>query len=249
VTRVALVTGGGSGIGRAAALALAADGWSVVICGRRRDALEATAAAGAAAGAELQPIVADVCDRTSVADLFAAIASASGRLDLLFNNAGVGGTPAPIEAIELEDWERVLATNVTGVFLCTQQAIRLMKRQSPAGGRIVNNGSLSAHVPRPLLAAYTAAKHAVTGLTRQTALEGRPFGIACGQIDIGNAASDLAVLQPQGMLQADGTTQAEPVIDTGLVARGVVYMASLPLDANVLSLTVMATAMPYVGRG
>jgi len=248
MTRVALVTGGGSGIGRAVALALAGEGYAVAICGRRLEALQATVDE-AGSDAEVTAIPADVRNPASVADLFVEVEEAYGRLDVLFNNAGVSGTPASLEEVELADWEQVLATNVTGVFLCTQHAVRLMKRQRPAGGRIVNNGSLSAHVPRPLMAPYTAAKHAVTGLTKATALEGRPFGIACGQIDVGNAESQLSAVVMRGMVQADGTTQPEPSIDAELVARGVVYMASLPLDANVLSLTVMATRMPYVGRG
>ena len=246
---VALVTGAGTGIGRSTALALARAGFTVVVSGRREDPLQETVDAGAALGAELAAVRADVRDPASVRGLFAAVEEKFGRLDVLFNNAGVSGTPSPLEDVDHDDWEDVVATNVTGVFLCTQEAIRLMKRQKPSGGRIVNNGSLSAHVPRPNMAAYTAAKHAVTGLTKATALEGRPFGIACGQIDVGNAASQMADALAPGALQADGTRRAEPVIDSELVARGVVYMAELPLDANVLFMTVMASGMPYVGRG
>jgi NAD(P)-dependent dehydrogenase (short-subunit alcohol dehydrogenase family) len=234
---IAVVTGGGSGIGKAVALALARDGWSVVVAGRREEALAGTSSE--APGGAIVAVPADVRDPSSVAELFARTESAFGRLDLLFNNAGVNGPPLPLEELPYESWAAVLETNVTGTFLCTQQAVKLMKRQEPRGGRIVNNGSLSAYVPRPGSAPYTAAKHAITGLTRSTALDGRPFDIACGQIDIGNAATEMAA----------GVAGTEPTIDVEAVARAVLYMASLPLDANVLFMTVMATKMPYVGRG
>jgi NAD(P)-dependent dehydrogenase (short-subunit alcohol dehydrogenase family) len=234
---IAVVTGGGSGIGKAVALALARDGWRVVVAGRREEALAGTASE--VPGGAIVPVPADVRDPSSVAELFARTESAFGRLDLLFNNAGVNGPPVPLEEVPYQSWSAVLETNVTGTFLCTQQAVALMKRQEPRGGRIVNNGSLSAYVPRPGSAPYTAAKHAITGLTRSTALDGRPFDIACGQIDIGNAATEMAA----------GVAGTEPTIDVEAVARAVLYMASLPFDANVLFMTVMATKMPYVGRG
>jgi NAD(P)-dependent dehydrogenase (short-subunit alcohol dehydrogenase family) len=247
VTGIALVTGAGSGIGRATAVALADAGFTVVLAGRRREPLELAAAeAGAAATA----VACDVRDPSSVSSLFAEVEARFGRLDLLFNNAGVAAPAVPLEDLEITDWNAVVDTNLTGVFLCTQQAFGLMKRQSPAGGRIINNGSLSASVPRPLSAAYTATKHAVTGLTKSTALDGRAFDIACGQIDIGNAETDMAApMRTTGVLQADGTIRQEPTIDVAHVARAVVYMASLPLDANVQFLTVMATKMPFAGRG
>jgi NAD(P)-dependent dehydrogenase (short-subunit alcohol dehydrogenase family) len=247
VTGIALVTGAGSGIGRATAVALADAGFTVVLAGRRREPLELAAAeAGAAATA----VACDVRDPSSVSSLFAEVEARFGRLDLLFNNAGVAAPAVPLEDLEITDWNAVVDTNLTGVFLCTQQAFGLMKRQSPPGGRIINNGSLSASVPRPLSAAYTATKHAVTGLTKSTALDGRAFDIACGQIDIGNAETDMAApMRTTGVLQADGTIRQEPTIDVAHVARAVVYMASLPLDANVQFLTVMATKMPFAGRG
>ncbi len=243
--KVALVTGAGSGIGKATAVALAAAGFRVVLAGRRPDALEETAAAIEA------PLVvpADVTAPASVDALFEAVRDAYGRLDLLFNNAGTNAPGVPLSDLAFADWQRVIATNVTGVFLCSQAAFRLMKTQSPPGGRIINNGSISAHTPRPHSAPYTASKHAVTGLTKATALDGRPFGIACGQIDIGNAETAMAGKMKTGAPQADGSVAIEPTMDVDNVARAVVYMASLPLDANVLSLTVMATGMPFVGRG
>jgi NAD(P)-dependent dehydrogenase (short-subunit alcohol dehydrogenase family) len=244
---IALVTGAGSGIGRASAIALAGAGFTAVLAGRRLEPLEAAAAE---TGHDAVPVTADVRDPDSVAALFAEVDQRFGRLDLLFNNAGVFAPAHPLEDLELEAWRSVLETNLTGAFLCTQQAFRLMKRQSPRGGRIINNGSISAYVPRPLSAPYTAAKHGITGLTRSTSLDGRPFDIACGQIDIGNAATALAEpMRTTGVLQADGETRREPTIDVEHVARAVVYMATLPLDANVQFMTVMATKMPYVGRG
>ena len=244
MTGVALVTGGGSGIGRASGVALAEAGFTVVLAGRRPEPLEeAAAAAGGVA------VTCDVRDAASVAALFAEVDTRYGRLDLLFNNAGVGSPPVPLEDVDLDDWRTVIETNVTGAFLCTQEAFRLMKRQVPRGGRIINNGSISASVPRPLSAPYTAAKHAVTGLTRSTSLDGRAFEIACGQIDIGNADTALTARMSSGVLQADGSTAQEPTIDVAHVARAVVYMATLPLDANVQFMTVMATTMPFIGRG
>jgi NAD(P)-dependent dehydrogenase (short-subunit alcohol dehydrogenase family) len=243
---VAVVTGAGSGIGRACSVALAGAGFTVVLAGRRREPLVA-AAAGAGNGAVA--IQADVRDPASVAALFADVEARFGRLDFLFNNAGVGAPAVPLEELDLDDWRTVVETILTGAFLCTQQAFRLMKRQTPRGGRIVNNGSISAYVPRPLSAPYTAAKHGITGLTRSTSLDGRPFDIACGQIDIGNAATEMTERMGSGVLQADGSIRHEPTIDVDHVARAVVYMATLPLDANVQFMTVMATAMPFAGRG
>ena len=245
--KVAVVTGAGSGVGRAVALALAAEGWAVVLAGRRRDRLdEVVAVAGVA---RTLPVVADVTDPDSVALLFAAVQAEFGRIDVLFNNAGVFAPAVPLEELSFADWRAVLDTSVTGAFLCTQEAVRMMKAQTPMGGRIINNGSISAHAPRPNSAPYTAAKHAITGLTKATALDGRPFDIACGQIDIGNAATDMTARMSVGVAQANGTIAPEPTMDVAHVARAVVYMASLPLDANVLSMTVMATKMPFVGRG
>lgn len=244
--RVALVTGGGSGIGRAAALALAREGFAVVVSGRRREPLDAVVAESGDGLA----VVCDVREPASVAALFAEVEARYGRLDVLFNNAGVNAPAVPLEELDPEEWRTVLETNLTGAFLCTREAFRLMKRQTPRGGRIVNNGSLSASVPRPLSAPYTAAKHGIAGLTRSTSLDGRPYGIACGQIDIGNAATEMTeAMRTTGVLQADGSRRLEPTIDVEHVARAVVYMATLPLDANVQFMTVMATAMPFVGRG
>jgi NAD(P)-dependent dehydrogenase (short-subunit alcohol dehydrogenase family) len=242
VSGIALVTGGGSGIGRASAVALMGAGFTVVVCGRHRETLEAVPGAVA--------IPADVRDHYSVAALFAEVESRFGRLDLLFNNAGISAPAVPLEDLELTDWRAVIDTNLTGAFLCTQHAFRLMKAQEPRGGRIINNGSISAYVPRPLSAAYTASKHAITGLTRSTSLDGRVYDIACGQIDIGNAATEFTErMRTTGALQPDGTTRIEPGVDVEDVARAVVYMATLPLDANVQFMTVMATKMPYIGRG
>ena len=246
--KVALVTGAGSGIGRAAALALLGEGYSVVLAGRRRAALEETAAQ-APSGARALAVPADVTGPASVRDLFTKTKEAFGRLDVLFNNAGTSAPGIPLEELTVEQWRRVIDVNLTGVFLCTQAAFRLMKDQTPRGGRIINNGSLSAHVPRPNSAPYTASKHAITGLTRSTALDGRKYDIACGQIDIGNAATEMTAKMQRGVPQASGALAVEPTMDVEHVARAVVYMASLPLDANVLFLTVMATQMPFVGRG
>ena len=244
---IALVTGAGSGVGRASAIALAGAGFTVVLSGRRAEPLEETAAA---AGNGAVAITADVRDPTSVAALFDEIERRFGRLDVLFNNAGVGSKPVPLEDVDPADWQAVIDTNLTGAFLCTKHALRLMKSQAPRGGRIINNGSISAYVPRPLSAPYTAAKHGITGLTRQTSLDGRPYDIACGQIDIGNAGTELTEpMRTTGVLQADGSTEREPTIDVEHVARAVVYMATLPLDTNVQFMTVMATKMPFAGRG
>jgi NAD(P)-dependent dehydrogenase (short-subunit alcohol dehydrogenase family) len=248
-SRVAIVTGAGSGIGRATALALLQAGYAVVLAGRRPDALAQTVAEAGSAAARALAVPTDVSDPPAVAALFAKTQAAFGRLDLLFNNAGVGAPPVPLEEVTVDQWRQVVDINLTGAFLCTQAAFRLMKGQTPRGGRIINNGSLSAHVPRPNSAPYTATKHAITGLTRATALDGRKYDVACGQIDIGNAATDLTARMKDGVLQATGERAAEPTIDVGHVARAVLYMASLPLDANVLFLTVMATQMPFVGRG
>lgn len=244
--RIALVTGAGSGIGRAVALKLAQNGYRVVLTGRRRDRLEQVASEG---GNECHVIPADVCDPHSVTNLFARIGMEFGRLDLLFNNAGTGAPPQPLEEISIDQWRKVIDTNLTGAFLCTQGAFKLMKEQVPRGGRIINNGSISAHVPRPLMAPYTASKHAVTGLTKSTSLEGRGYDIACGQIDIGNTTTDMATAMVTGTLQADLSVKVEPTFDVRHVADAVLYMANLPLDANVLFMTVTATKMPYVGRG
>jgi NAD(P)-dependent dehydrogenase (short-subunit alcohol dehydrogenase family) len=246
--RVAVVTGAGSGIGRAVALALAAEGYAVVLAGRRTEQLERTAH-DAGKDSTTLAVPTDVGDPESVRFLFARTKGAFERLDLLFNNAGQGAPPVPLEELTVEQWRAVVDVNLTGAFLCTQQAFRLMKAQTPRGGRIINNGSISAHVPRPFSAPYTATKHAITGLTRSTSLDGRPYDIACGQIDIGNAGTDLTARMAQGVPQAHGGVAAEPVMDVAHVARAVVYMASLPLDANVQFMTVMATKMPYIGRG
>jgi NAD(P)-dependent dehydrogenase (short-subunit alcohol dehydrogenase family) len=243
--RVAVVTGGGSGIGAAAARGLAEDGWTVVLAGRHRDTLEAVAAGRT----ELDPVPADVTDEASVRALFATTVDRYGRVDLLFNNAGRSAPPVDLDTHDLAVWNSVVAVNLTGAFLCTREAFGIMRRQDPQGGRIINNGSISAHTPRPQSIAYTATKHAMTGLTKSTALDGRPYGIACGQLDIGNAATDLAAGFVTGTAQADGTVRPEPLMDVENAARAVVYMASLPLDANVLTMTVMATTMPFVGRG
>jgi NAD(P)-dependent dehydrogenase (short-subunit alcohol dehydrogenase family) len=247
MTSVALVTGAGSGVGRAAAVGLAEAGFTLVVAGRRREAIEQTAGL---IGEAAVPLTCDVRDPDEVAALFREIDGRLGRLDVLFNNAGTGAAALPLEDVPLEQWRAVLDTNVTGAFLCTQEAFRLMKRQSPQGGRIINNGSLSAYVPRLHSAAYTASKHAITGLTRSTSLDGRAHHIACGQIDIGNAATEMtAPMRTVGALQPDGSRRQEPTIDVAHVARAVVYMATLPLDVNVQFMTVMATAMPYLGRG
>lgn len=245
--KVALVTGAGSGIGRACALALHAAGFSVVLTGRRREPLETAAADLPGEAFLVHP--ADVSDEDQVAALFAATKARFGRLDLLFNNAGTGAPPVPLEELSAKAWRRVIDVNLTGAFLCTQAAFRLMKDQDPRGGRIINNGSISAHSPRPRSAAYTASKHAITGLTKSTSLDGRAHDIACGQIDIGNAATEMTAAIAKGVPQADGSLKPEPVMDVARVAEAVVFMAGLPLDANVLFMTVMATKMPFVGRG
>jgi NAD(P)-dependent dehydrogenase (short-subunit alcohol dehydrogenase family) len=244
--KVALVTGAGSGIGRSVALALAAADYSVVMAGRRIPPLEEVARE---AGSGACAIGVDVTDPVSVEALFARIVSRFGRLDLLFNNAGTNSPPAPLEEVMFEHWRSVIDTNLTGAFLCTQSAFRIMRNQQPRGGRIINNGSVSAMVPRPNMVAYTASKHAVTGLTKSTSLEGRRYDIACGQIDIGNVATDLAAHIAQGTLQADLSVKSEPMFDLKHVSDAVVYMANLPPQANVLFMTVMATKMPFTGRG
>ena len=245
-SRTALVTGAASGIGRAVAMSLAKNQWVVVMAARRKRLLEEAAREG---GPRCLPMPCDVSDERAVEDLFLRIEKEIGRLDLLFNNAGIASSPAPLEDTALASWQEVIDTNLTGTFLCTRAAFRLMKKQRPAGGRIINNGSISATAPRPSMIAYTASKHAVSGLTKATSLEGRRYDIACGQIDIGNTATHLTSSMSQGTLQADGTLQPEPQFDVAHVADAVLYMASLPLDANVLFMTVMATKMPYVGRG
>ncbi len=245
-SKIALVTGAGSGIGEAVALALAGAGFTVVLTGRRREQLDRVAAA---AGANAMAVPADLTDPASVAALFAKVKSTYGRLDVLFNNAGTNAPPIPLEELSVDQWKSVIDTNVTGVFLCTQEAFRLMKDQAPRGGRIINNGSISSTMPRPNSAPYTASKHAVTGLTRATSLDGRKYDIACGQIDIGNTATPMASKMQSGVLQADLSVKPEPTFDVKHVAEAVVFMAGLPLDANVQSITVMATKMPYVGRG
>ncbi|HEY8457281.1 MAG TPA: SDR family oxidoreductase [Actinopolymorphaceae bacterium] len=247
--KIALVTGAGSGIGKAAALALARDGWTVVLAGRRPEPLHDVAATLGRAGLRGHAVPTDVTDPQAVAALFDVIRREYGRLDLLFNNAGRNAPAVPLEDLSLADWQAVVDTNLTAAFLCTKHAFRLMKSQRPRGGRIINNGSISAHVPRPNSAPYTATKHAITGLTKATALDGRRYDIACGQIDIGNAATPMTERMADGVLQPDGTTRPEPTMDVDHVARAVAYMASLPLDANVPFMTVMATKMPFMGRG
>ena len=249
VQKVAVVTGGGTGIGRTVALALASDGYAVVVSGRRHEPLLATAAAGRASGGRMLVVSADVGDPASVRALFARTTDEFGRLDLLFNNAGQFSPSVPLEDLTYEQWQSAVNVNLTGAFLCTQEAFKMMKAQDPRGGRIINNGSISAHAPRPNSAPYTATKHAITGLTRATSLDGRKYDIACGQIDIGNAATEMTERMAQGVMQANGSIEPEPRMDVAQVARAVLYMASLPLDTNVLFLTVMATKMPFVGRG
>ena len=247
--KVAIVTGAGTGIGKQAALALLGEGYSVALAGRRREPLEAAAAEAGPDRSRALVVPTDVADPTSVRELFDRTKEAFGRLDLLFNNAGVGTASTLLEDLPYDEWRKVVDTNLTGAFLCTQEAFKIMKDQQPMGGRIINNGSLSAHVPRPNSAPYTATKHAITGLTRSTALDGRKYDIACGQIDIGNAATEMTEPMTGGVLQPDGSMQVEPRMDVDDVARAIVYMASLPLDANVPFMTVMATKMPYLGRG
>jgi NAD(P)-dependent dehydrogenase (short-subunit alcohol dehydrogenase family) len=247
--KVAVVTGAGTGIGKAAALALARDGWAVVLAGRRKEALEAVAGEVGRAGATALVVATDVADPAQIRNLFARTVETFGRLDLLFNNAGIGAPAVPLEDLPYEQWKAVVDTNLTGAFLCTQEAFRIMKAQEPRGGRIINNGSISAHVPRPNSAPYTATKHAITGLTRVTSLDGRKYDIACGQIDVGNAETPLTQRMKQGVPQANGTVAVEPVMDVEHVGRAVAQMAGLPLDANVQFMTIMATKMPFVGRG
>ncbi len=247
--KVALVTGAGSGIGKHTTLGLLAEGYAVVLAGRRREALEATVQEADVEDARTLVVPTDVSDPAAVQDLFAKTRETFGRLDLLFNNAGIRAPKALLEEVTHEAWQRVVDTNLTGVFLCTQEAFKLMKSQTPRGGRIINNGSISAQVPRPNSAPYTATKHAVTGLTRSTSLDGRKYDIACGQIDIGNAETEMASAMSAGVPQANGTIAAEPTFDVQHVVDAVLYMARLPLAANVQFLTVMATKMPYIGRG
>jgi NAD(P)-dependent dehydrogenase (short-subunit alcohol dehydrogenase family) len=246
---VALVTGAGSGIGRAVALALHREGFHVVLAGRRAEELEKTASMGDGSGAKMLPLATDVTKPEAVKQLFAKAREAFSRLDVLFNNAGMGAPAIPFEDLTFEQWTQVVNVNLTGAFLCAQEAVRWMKSQSPQGGRIINNGSISAHVPRPLSAPYTATKHAITGLTRSLSLDGRPYNIAASQIDIGNAATEMTERMKDGVLQANGTKAPEPRMDVRHVADAVVYIAKLPLDANVQFMTVMATTMPYIGRG
>jgi len=245
--KTAIVTGAGSGIGRAVAQKLLGAGYKVALAGRRREQLEETAAG--APGTDALPVATDVTDPDSVAALFSAVREKFGRLDLLFNNAGTGAPPVPFEDLTNEQWRNVVEVNLNGMFYCAREAVRLMKNQEPRGGRIINNGSISAHAPRPLAAAYTATKHAVTGLTKQIALDQRPFDIVCGQIDIGNAGTEMTARMKQGVLQADGKLAVEPTMDVQNVASAVLYMDSLTLDANVLFMTIMANKMPFVGRG
>jgi NAD(P)-dependent dehydrogenase (short-subunit alcohol dehydrogenase family) len=249
--KIAIVTGAGTGVGRAAALALMNAGYTVALAGRRKEKLDEVAKEGAAAGGKSLVVPTDVADPASIKALFAKVKDTFGRLDVLFNNAGIGAPAVPMEDLPIETWKKVVDTNLTGPFVCTQEAIRIMKAQSPRGGRIINNGSISAHVPRPMAAAYTSTKHAITGLTKQTSLDGRPFDICCGQIDIGNAATPLTdrMVQGQGVMQADGSMKQEARMEADHVGSAVVYMASLPLDTNALFLTVMANQMPFVGRG
>ena len=249
--KISIVTGAGTGVGRAAALALMKAGYVVALAGRRADKLQEVAAEGAAAQGKSMAVETDIADPASIKALFAKVKEAHGRLDLLFNNAGIGAPAMPLEDLPLERWRAVEDTNLTGTFLCTQEAFRIMKNQTPRGGRIINNGSISAHTPRPMTAAYTATKHAVTGLTKQTALDGRPFDICCGQIDIGNAATPLTerMVARQGVMQPDGRMMHEARMDAAHVGEAIVYMASLPLSTNVLFMTVMANQMPFVGRG
>ncbi|MBI4269517.1 MAG: SDR family oxidoreductase [Candidatus Rokubacteria bacterium] len=247
--RVAVVTGAGTGIGRAVALALLEDGYRVTLAGRRKDKLEQAVAEAGPAGTRALIVPTDVGDPVAVRALFARTKEAFGRLDLLFNNAGIGAPAVPLEDLTFEQWKAVVDVNLTGAFLCTQEAFRIMKSQEPRGGRIINNGSISAHAPRPNSAPYTATKHAITGLTKSTSLDGRKYDIACGQIDIGNAATDLAARMAKGVPQANGTVAVEPLMDVSHVASAVLTMARLPLDTNVQFMTIMATKMPFVGRG
>jgi NAD(P)-dependent dehydrogenase (short-subunit alcohol dehydrogenase family) len=249
--KVAIVTGAGTGVGRAAALALMRAGYAVVLAGRRKEKLDEVVQEGRAAKAQSLAVQTDVADPASIKALFAKTKEVYGRLDVLFNNAGIGAPAVPLEDLPVETWKKVVDTNLTGPFLCTQEAFRMRKSQTPRGGRIINNGSISAHTPRPLAAAYTSTKHAITGLTKQTALDGRQYDICCGQIDIGNAATPLTdrMAQGAGVMQPDGSLKQEARMDADHVGNAVVYMAGLPLDTNVLFMTVMANQMPFVGRG
>lgn len=247
--KIAIVTGAGSGVGEAAALALVADGWTVVLAGRRQENLDAVAKQCAALGGKTLAVSTDITDPASIAALFKKTKDTYGRLDLLFNNAGVGAPPVPIDELPYEKWKAAVDTNLNGSFLCTQEAFRIMRHQTPQGGRIINNGSISAHTPRPMTIAYTATKHAMTGLTKSTSLDGRAYNIACGQVDIGNAVSPLTERMVGGMLQPNGEMAPEPRMAVADVGKAVAYMASLSLDSNVLFMTVMATKMPFVGRG
>lgn len=247
--KVAIVTGAGSGIGKYAALALLKEGYAVVLAGRRLERLESTVKEAGAAASRALAVGTDVGKPESVRALFAKTKETFGRLDLLFNNAGGGSPPSLLEDLTYEQWQAVVDVNLTGTFLCTQEAFKIMKEQTPRGGRIINNGSISAHTPRPNSSPYTATKHAITGLTKCTSLDGRKYDIACGQIDIGNAATDLTARMQRGVPQANGTVAVEPTMDVDHVSQAIVYMASLPLDANVQFITVMATKMPFVGRG
>jgi NAD(P)-dependent dehydrogenase (short-subunit alcohol dehydrogenase family) len=249
--KVALVTGAESGVGKAVAIALAKAGYNLVLAGRRKEPLDETASAINATGQQALVVPTDVSKRESIVALFEKVKSSFGRLDVLFNNAGIGAPPVPIEELPFEAWQNVVATNLTGMFLCTQEAIKIMKAQNPRGGRIVNNGSISAHTPRPFSIAYTSTKHAVTGLTKSTALDCRPHDICCGQVDIGNAATPMTdrMVKGDGVPQPNGTKMIEARMDADHVGNAVVYMASLPLDTNVLFMTVMANKMPFVGRG
>ncbi len=247
--KIAIVTGAGTGIGRQAALALLREGYAAVLAGRRAEPLEAVLAEAVEAGSRAIAVPTDVTDPASVRALFARTVEAFGRVDLLFNNAGASAPAIPLEELSFEQWKSVVDVNLTGTFLCTREAFAIMKNQSPRGGRIINNGSISAHAPRPNSAPYTATKHAVTGLTKSTALDGRKYDIACGQIDIGNAATDMTRRMKEGVPQANGSIAVEPTMDVEHVARAVVYMAGLPLETNVQFMTIMATKMPFLGRG
>lgn len=249
INKVALVTGAGSGIGKQVALALMRENYSLVLAGRREEPLLATAAEGAALGVQTLVVPTDVSNPESVRTLFEQIKARFGRLDVLFNNAGISSPAVSLEDLSVEDWNKSLGINLSGAFLCTQQAFHLMKTQTPRGGRIINNGSIAAYSPRPHAVAYSATKHAITGLTKATSLDGRKYDIACGQIDVGNAATARTERMKTGAMQADGSMQVEPTMDAGHVGKAVVYMAGLPLDANVQFMTVMATKMPYIGRG
>src|SRR6201993_5287767 len=247
--KIALVTGAGTGVGRGAALALMKSGFTVVLAGRRRDKLQEVANEGAAKGGKNMVVPADIADPASIKSLFATTKQTFGRLDVLFNNAGIGAPPVPMEDLPVEKWKEVVDTNLTASFVCTQEAFKIMRDQKPRGGRIINNGSISAHTPRPFSIAYTSTKHAITGLTKSTALDGRAYDIACSQVDIGNAATPMTERMVEGVLQPNGTKMPEPRMDADHVGSAVLHMANLPLESNVLFMTVMATKMPFVGRG